>query len=129
MLPPLDDENRAFWTGGADRRLMILRCQECDLWVHPPAPICTNGHESLLPKQASGLGRVWTYTVNRHAFHPSVPVPYVVAIVELVEQPDLRLIANITGCRPEDVYIGMNVHVSFEEHGEIFVPVFEPEGE
>ena len=127
MLPPLDDENRAFWTGGADGRLMILRCQKCYVWVHPPAPICPNGHEALTPERASGHGTVWTYTVNRHPFHPSVPVPYVVAIVELAEQPELRIVANIIGCRPEDVYIGMKVYVSFEVQGEIFAPVFEPE--
>jgi uncharacterized OB-fold protein len=34
-------------------------------------------------------------------------LPYVVAMVELEEGP--RMMTNITGCDPEDVYIGMPV--------------------
>jgi uncharacterized OB-fold protein len=64
--------------------------------------------------------------VNRHPFHPSVPVPYVIAIVELVEQPALRIVANIIGCPAEDVHIGMDVRVEFEAQGEYFVPYFVP---
>ncbi|MBC8187396.1 MAG: OB-fold domain-containing protein [Proteobacteria bacterium] len=127
MLPALNDDNRAFWTGGSEGRLMILRCQACEIWVHPTTSTCPKGHEALVPTQASGRGLIWTYTVNRHPFHPSVPVPYIVAIVELAEQANLRIVANIIGCRPEDMSVGMSVRVSFEEQGEVFVPVFAPE--
>ncbi len=126
MLPRLDDHNRAFWTGGADGRLLLLWCHECEGWVHPPAPRCPDGHGALEPRQASGRGTVLTFTVNRHRFNPGVPVPYVVAIVELAEQADLRLITNIVGCEPEAVHVGMPVRVAFEPHGEVFVPVFAP---
>ena len=126
ILPPLDEVNRAFWTGGKDGELLILWCETCGRWVHPPAAGCPAGHEGLEPRAVSGEGRVFTYTVNHHPFHPAVPPPYVVAIVELAEQADLRLIANIVGCPPEEVSIGMGVRVAFEEHGEAFVPIFEP---
>ena len=56
-----------------------------------------------------------------------MPVPYDIAIVELVEQQGLRFITNVVGCAPKDVYIGMPVHVAFEQHGEVFVPVFTPD--
>jgi uncharacterized OB-fold protein len=65
--------------------------------------------------------------VNRHAFNPGVPVPYAVAIVELEEQSNLRMIANIVACPPEDVSVGMGVRVAFEQHDDMFVPVFERE--
>lgn len=78
----------------------------------------------------SGNGTVFTYTVNHHPFNPAVPPPYVIAIVELVEQADLRLAANIVGCEPDSVTIGMPVAVRFESQqspdGTAFVPVFEP---
>ena len=39
-LPLLDDENRFFWTSGADGRLRFLRCQACGYYLHPPLPRC-----------------------------------------------------------------------------------------
>jgi hypothetical protein len=127
ILPPLDEHNHAFWTGGAEGRLVLLWCDACGLYVHPPARSCPRGHPALARRPVSGKGRVFTFTVNRHAFHPSVPVPYVVAIVELAEQDDLRMITNLVGCRPEDVFIGMPVRVAFERQGDLHVPVFEPD--
>lgn len=68
----------------------------------------------------SGRGQVFTYTVNHHAFDPSVPVPYVIAIVQLDEQEDLRVVANLVDCEPDSVRIGMPVEVK----GDAEPPVF-----
>jgi uncharacterized protein len=126
MLPPLTDANRAFWTGGANGELLILRCATCRRWVHPPAATCPDDGCALAPEAVSGRGTVFSFTVNRHIYNPAVPPPYVIAIVELDEQPNLRFTTNIVGCAPEDVAIGMPVTVTFEPHGEVFVPVFQP---
>jgi uncharacterized OB-fold protein len=128
MLPTLTPENRHFWTGGAEGKLLILRCGTCGRWVHPPAPSCPDDGSELKPEAVSGAGTVFTYTVNRHPYNPSVPPPYVIAIVELPEQEGLRFMTNIVNCDPESVTIGMPVRVVFEDHGEIFVPLFEPAG-
>jgi uncharacterized protein len=77
-------------------------------------------------KPVSGAGVVFTYTINHQQFHPDVPPPYVIALVELTEQPGLRLAANIVDCEPESVHIGMRVQVRFEQRAQRFVPVFAP---
>ena len=75
----------------------------------------------------SGRGTVFTFTVNRHQYHPDVPAPYVIAIVELVEQHGLRFTTNIVDVDPEVVAIGMPVRVTFESAGEAaWAPVFRP---
>jgi uncharacterized protein len=126
ILPRLDDRNRPFWTGGREGRLLILRERGGGRWVHPPERVAPEAaHLSAEP--VSGRGSVFTFTVNHHRYHPDVPVPYVIALVELDEQPGLRLPANIVDCAVEDVHIGMRVQVAFEDHGEVFVPVFKPE--
>jgi len=56
-------------------------------------------------------------------------VPFVFAAVELIEQAELYVFTNIVGCSVEDVRIGMAVEVIFEQHGDIFVPLFRPFGE
>jgi uncharacterized OB-fold protein len=133
MLPKLDDHNRAFWTGGADGHLMVSRCTQCHLWVSPPAADCPDCGGALAAQPVSGRGTVFTYTVNYQPFSPAVPVPYVIAIVELDEQPDLRIASNIVDCEPDSVHIGLAVEVGFERHdvdgsddAAVFVPVFAP---
>ena len=131
LLPAVGPDNEHFWRGGAANELRFLRCTACREYVHPPAPICPAclGRE-LRPEAVSGRARVHTYTVNHHPWVPGFPPPYVVAIVDLEEQPGLRLTTNIVGCAPEQVTIGMPVRVVFEERDDgIFLPLFEPDPE
>ena len=65
--------------------------------------------------------------MNHHPFNPEVPVPYVIAIVELVEQEGLRFTTDIKNCSIESVDIDMPVRVMFEQQGDVFVPLFEPD--
>ncbi|OBA85664.1 DNA-binding protein [Mycobacteriaceae bacterium 1482268.1] len=130
MLPALTEHNRAFWTGGGDGRLHIAWCTRCERWVQPPAADCPACGGVLVARPVSGRGTVFTYTVNHQSFNPAVPVPYVIAIVALDEQDDLRIATNIVDCEPDSVYIGLPVEVRFERQkvdGEsIFVPLFTP---
>jgi uncharacterized protein len=130
MLPKLNEHNRAFWTGGANGQLLIAQCTQCGLWVSPPAADCPDCGGALVPRPVSGQGTVFTYTVNYQPFNPAVPVPYVIAIVQLDEHPEIRIATNIVDCEPDSVYIGLPVEVRFEHHevdGEsVFVPVFTP---
>jgi uncharacterized protein len=131
MLPALDDHNRAFWTGGADGRLLIAFCARCGVWVSPPAAECPDCDGALEARPVSGCGKVFTYTVNHQPFNPAVPVPYVIAIVELEEQADLRIASNIVDCEPDSVFVGLPVEVRFERQdvgGEsVYMPVFAPQ--
>jgi uncharacterized protein len=129
-MPTITRENRAFWTGGANGQLLIQRCDSCGRWVHPPSKACAFcGGGTLTPQPTSGKGTVFSFTINRHPYNPAVPLPYVIAIVELAEQDDLRLITNMVNVDPEKVTVGMPVRVLFEQHGEVFVPIFEPDSE
>ncbi len=130
MLPALDDHNRAFWTGGADGQLRIAFCVQCGMWVSPPAAECPDCDGPLESRPVSGRGTVFTYTVNYQPFNPEVPVPYVIAIVELAEQADLRIASNIVDCEPDSVCIGLPVEVRFERQDvgdeSVYMPVFAP---
>jgi uncharacterized OB-fold protein len=135
LLPDLSDRNRRFWTSGGDGRLELLCCEECGHFVHPPAPICPRDYSKRLAwKPVSGRATVATFTVNHQPWMPGPELPYVVAIVELAEQPSVRLTTNIVGCAPDAVRIGMPVRVVFEHHpdpgGEdVWLPLFEPDPE
>ena len=131
MLPKLDDRNRFFWTSGADGRLRFLRCQDCGYYVHPPTPRCPKClSKDVVAEPVSGRATVATFSVNHQPWMPGPELPYVVAIVEIEEQPSVRLTTNIVNCAVDDVRIGMPVRVVFEHHpdpdGDVYLPLFEP---
>lgn len=127
-LPVVDKDSEAFWTRGRAGELAIFRCEQCQYYVHPPVRFCPRcASRKVEPVAVSGKGRVTTYTINHKQWVPDLPVPYVLALVELAEQSDVRLPTNIVNCAPESVYIGMPVRVLFEQAEDLWIPLFEPD--
>jgi uncharacterized OB-fold protein len=126
ILPELTERNRTFWMAGREGKLMLQRCASCRRFTSPPAGSCPSCGGELAYEQVSGRGRVFSFTITHQPYNPAVPVPYVVALVELDDQEGLRLFTNLIAIEPADVRIGLEVEVRFEDHGEIFVPVFAP---
>ena len=64
--------------------------------------------------EASGRGRVHSWTVAHHPFHPAFKeeLPYIVAIVDL--EDGVRMNAQMRGVRPDEMRIGLPVQVIFE---------------
>lgn len=127
LLPTVDDDNRFFWTAGEGGQLQIMHCQACGYYIHPYAPICPQCHyRDVSPEAVSGNGHVASFTINMQPWSATMQVPFVVAIVSLDEQPGLNLTTNIINCSPEDVAIGMPVGVTFQQHEDVWLPLFEP---
>lgn len=126
-LPQLTRETEAFWTGGKEGQLLIQRCTDCDLYQHPPMPICSRCHtETVAPAAVSGRGKVKTFTVNHQQWLPGLIDRFVFAAVELDEQPELYVFSNIL--EPYDqVRSGMRVQVCFEHHEDVWLPMFQKE--
>lgn len=129
QLPNLNPMNAYFWQSGRTGRLEILRCADCRTWIHPFAGACPKCRsEALKPEPVSGRGEVVSYTINHHPWLANVPVPYAVAMVTLEEQDNIRLVTNVMNCPLEDVRIGLPVEVLFEQHEDVWVPLFQPRG-
>ena len=131
ILPKLTDWNRDFWTGGARDELRFWRCQDCKFYIHPPQPLCpTCLSKNMKTEAVSGRATVATFSVNHQPWMPGPELPFIVAIVEIVEQPSVRLTTNIVNCAPDDARIDMPVRVVFEHHpdpdGDIYIPLFTP---
>jgi uncharacterized OB-fold protein len=128
VLPRLDESNRFFWTSGAQGVLRFLRCQRCRRYVHPPAPLCPyceDGLGRLEPEAVSGRGRLHCFTVNHQQWIPG-DGPYVVGLVTIDEQHDVRLMTNVVDCAEADLVVGMAVEVAFEQHDDVWLPLFRP---
>jgi len=127
VLPKISDDDRPFWTGGERGELLLPRCKNCNRWHSPPAPLCPHClSKALAFVPLSGRGKVYSFTINVQAWNPTFEHPYVIAVIELEEQSDLRLVSNIYGCPPESVEIGMPVSVFFEAFEDVWLPLFRP---
>jgi uncharacterized protein len=128
LLPKITPENEFFWTSGATGALRFLRCGACGYYVHPPTPVCPRClSRQIAPEPVSGRGTIYSFTINHQQWNPTVPTPYVIGLVEIDEQRDVRLTTNIINCEPERVNVGMRVRVTFERDGEVYLPLFQPD--
>jgi uncharacterized OB-fold protein len=125
-LPALTPETQAFWTGGKDGQLLIQRCGTCGRYQHPPTPLCpTCPTETMAPQPVSGRGTVKTFTVNHQQWLPGMGEPFVFAAIELPEQAELYVFSNVLA-PAEAVHTGLPVSVCFEQHEDVWLPLFRP---
>jgi hypothetical protein len=128
--PAPDALTRFFWEGVQEHRLMILRCNNCKHYIHWPKVVCRFCLSTdLSPAEVSGRGRVATFTQPLQPFHPyfQQQIPYVLAVIELDEQENLKLVSNVVDVPPDDVRVGMPVEVVFREVSPGFtLPLFKP---
>jgi uncharacterized OB-fold protein len=89
----------------------------------PRCPYCLA--DGLAPEVVSGRGTLHSFTVNHQQWIPGSE-PYVVALVEIAEQADIRLTTNLVGTDPADVWIGMELEVLFEHVEDEWLPLFRP---
>lgn len=126
-LPELTPENTAFWTGGAEGKLMIAFCTACTHAIHPPQLICPKcWSEAVDFKAVLGTGTVYTYTVNHQPWGPGMQVPFALAVVDLDEAPGVRITAEVVNTDPELVTIGSRMCATFEQIDDIWLPQWEP---
>ena len=127
-LPTPDDSTEAFWAGTREGRLRIKRCHACRRVHFYPRPFCPHcWSEDVAWEDASGKGRLYTYSVVYQNDLPPFPerVPYVAAIVELEEGP--RLMTNVVDCPFDRLQVGMELEVAYrQETDDITLPVFRP---
>jgi uncharacterized OB-fold protein len=124
-VPDIDDVNRLYFEGTAQGELRIRHCRSCDSlfrFAHAWCPQCWSADLDF--KVASGRGRIETFTVVHQAPYPSFEdrIPYVIVLIELEE--GVRIMSNIVHCDPGEVAIGSQVAVTYEERGEVMLPMF-----
>jgi uncharacterized OB-fold protein len=123
--PPLTARAGDYWRSGAEGILRIAQCDACQWYIHPPMPICPKCQgRSIAFQPVSGKATVYAWTINRYQWSPDMEPPYIMAEVELVEQPGLRIMTNIIGCTLDEIKTGMPVSVTFEQAEDTWIPVF-----
>ena len=125
-LPRPTPETQHFWDGTRKGELRLQRCQDCGEIYFPPRPVCPAcSSRNVSVFRASGKGKLHSYVIN-HRQHPSFDSPYSIALVRLEEGP--TMLSNIVECEqtPEALVLDMPLEVTFEDNGDIAVPLFRP---
>jgi uncharacterized OB-fold protein len=130
VRPAPDRLTSFFWDGARQHQLLIQKCHRCGRFQHPPEPVCHHCLSfDLGPGQVSGRGTIYSFEIATHAFHPwfADKIPFVIAVVELAEQPNLKLITNIVDADLATLEIGAEVEVTWRPLDDQFtLPVFRP---
>ena len=128
-IPRPDEVTRPYWEAAAEHRLVVMRCDSCGSYRHPPTAACENcGSDLARWEQLSGDGHLWSFVVDRRNLVPGFHGPYAVAMVVPVETgEDIRIVTNLVGCPFDQIRVGMPVKVTWEDLGErLTLPQFTP---
>src|SRR3989441_1164768 len=127
-LPVVTEENRPFWEGCKQGKLLLQRCSECQQYQFYPRLYCMQcGSDELQWVEASGHGVIYSYTIIHQNKSPEFvhDTPYNVAIVQLEEGP--RLMSNIVDIDPGELRVDLPVTVVFDRVTDsITLPRFRP---
>lgn len=141
LLPDRDADSAPFWDAALLGELVVQRCDGCGVQRFPPRPMCASCRSLLSTwRPVSGRGQVWSWVVVHPpvlpAYAPYAPFP--VAVVELAEAPDLRMVGNVVTGRdavinsvdPTRLRIGMPVRVVFQQvAADVALPRWVPDDE
>jgi len=117
VLPAPDDASCFYWEAAARGEFAIQRCRACRSYVHPPRDACPRcASTDLGGERVSGHGTVYSFTIGHHAAS-GIPTPFALVLVELDEQPGLRVLGNLLEFPLDQVRVGMPVAVTFEDVG------------
>ena len=117
LLPELTEETAPFWEGTARGELLVQQCDSCGRLRFPPRPVCPwcrSFDTTWAPM--SGNATLWSWVIAHPPLLPAyaAQAPYNVIVVQLAEDPALRMVGNLNG-DPESLGIGGAVRVLFPD--------------
>ncbi|MDE2892906.1 MAG: OB-fold domain-containing protein [Chloroflexota bacterium] len=118
-VPDPDDAiNGGYFAAAADRRLVVQRCADCGTRQYPPELNCHACYGFNMEWEESvGTGTVWSWVEVVHPAHPALREfgPYMVALVELDDMPEIKLMGAVVDAPlGGTMKIGARVRVVFE---------------
>lgn len=127
-LPVITDENRPFWEGCKQGKLLLQYCAACQHYQFYPRLFCMQcGSQNVGWVESSGRGVVYSYTIIQQNKSPEFreDVPYNVALIQLEEGP--RMMSNVIDLAPGELQVDLAVTVIFDPlSDEIALPRFRP---
>jgi uncharacterized OB-fold protein len=127
LLPEPTPDTQPYWDGLKDGRLMLQSCGSCGRVRHYPRPVCPHCYSmDVRWVEAKGRGKVHSWTITHHAFHPGWKGELPITLVTVDLEEGVRMQAELRGPVPEGALkIGAPVRIAFNPvTPEVTLPVF-----
>ncbi len=114
IASPRGHDNKWWWDACDEGKILIQRCKSCETLRHPPRPMCGECQSLEWDSIESTLdGEIFSFTEMHYPKFPGYQYPLICAVITLGE--GTRIVANVVGCEPEDVKIGLKVKGKVEQ--------------
>ncbi len=129
-LPRPDDASQRYWAACRAGELRMQCCAACGRFRFPPRPMCPScqSFECEWPAM-SGRGQLCSWVVCHPPLLPAFQsrAPLAIVLVELEDDPSLRVVGNLFECPLSEIEIGMPLEVFFEHvTPEVSLPQWRP---
>ena len=121
-----EPDSAPFWAATTRHELRYQQCRRCRRVVFFTRAVCPQcGSDDLELKLSQGAGPIYSFTVVRRDGQPFFRerTPYVYALVDLDE--GFRVASEIVTPDVSRVAISDRVQVTWEDHDEVSIPLFE----
>lgn len=128
--PEPGPETAPYWDGLRAHELRVQRCTQCQTLRHYPRPLCSQCYSFEHDWQTlSGNGRLLSWTVCHHPFHPGFKqrVPYTMVTVDMAE--GVRMQAPLHAPLDTPLAAGLALRLAFDDVDDtLTLPCFEITG-
>lgn len=117
-LPYPDAETRPYWDWAKRHELRMQRCADCGEVRFPPRPMCPACNSMRDEWTAmSGTGTIYSWVIVHPPVLPSfaADTPYAVVLVQLDDDPSLRLVGTVSDIAHDELAAGLPVEVWFDD--------------
>ena len=119
-IPLKTMDNAPYWDAADRHELALQKCESCNSYNHPPGPSCANcGSVDVVWKNHGSdiQGTVYSYVVSHRPFLPGFQndIPLVIAVIELTDLPEVKIMGNVINGNAENVTIGTAVKMVWED--------------
>ena len=120
-MPVSTSDTEAYWKATGQGKLLIQRCDSCGVAQFYPREFCVSClSDDITWVEASGKGRVYTFTLCHIPGNPSRAdkLPYAIAMIDLEE--GVRMLTEIVDSSYVLLRVGSPVELVFEKISEEF---------
>jgi uncharacterized OB-fold protein len=113
----VDPSTEGFWNAAREGRLTAPQCTRCGSFHMPPRPYCPECQNNTFDwPTLPGTGTVYSFVVCHKSPYPDLPdFNYIPVVVDIDGAPGARLVSNLIDIHPDDVKIGMQVQVTWND--------------
>lgn len=114
-----DELDKEFWDATKRHELVVQRCNSCNTLQWGPEAICHKCHSADMGwEHVSGRGKLYSWTRCWNPVHPALREagPYIVAVVQLADAQNVRMVGNLIGDPHQQPRFDADVEAVFEDH-------------